>query len=241
MNIPDGLPTLSAGAHSPGDGKACVMEYVALLAGEAWTDTPACTYRPLARAAQVVNDRLRDEDRHLLVPLIGRLFGTTAPVSDTAFARFAAMSVLPLARAVEHLHPAAKACNDVVGRYWRGEASIDGVRAARKAAAAAADAAADDAADAAYAAAAAAATAAYYAAAAYADAAAAYAADAAYAAATAAYYAAAAYAAAAAYDAERLVGWLSGLIDEYDRLSGRTSHREVTSDDLRVLAESVAR
>ena len=132
-------------------------------------------------------------DRHLLVPLIGRLFGTTAPVSDTAFARFAAMSVLPLARAVEHLHPAAKACNDVVDRYWRGEASIDGVRAARKAASA-------------------------YAA-----------------------YAYAAYAADAADAAERLVGWLSGLIDEYDRLSGRTSHREVTSDDLRVLAEAVAR
>ena len=190
------------------------MEMVSYLAGEAWTDTPSCTYRPLARAAQVVNDRLRDEDRHLLVPLIGRLFGTTAPVSDTAFARFAAMSVLPLARAVEHLHPAAKACNDVVDRYWRGEASIDDVRAARKAAAYA------DAADAA--------------------AFAAFAADAAYAAYAAA-YAAAADAAYAAYAAERLVGWLSGLIDEYDRLSGRTSHREVTSDDLRVLAEAVAR
>ena len=65
------------------------------------------------------------------------------------------------------------------------------------------------------------------------------AADAAYAAADAAYAAAAA--ADADDDAERLVGWLSGLIDEYDRLSGRTSHREVTSDDLRVLAEAVAR
>jgi hypothetical protein len=248
VNIPDGLPTLSAGAHSPGDGKACVMEYVALLAGEAWTDTPACTYRPLARAAQVVNDRLRDEDRHLLVPLIGRLFGTTAPVSDTAFARFAAMSVLPLARAVEHLHPAAKACNDVVGRYWRGEASIDGVRAARKAAAAdaaaayAAYAAADAAAYAAASAYAAYNAAAAYAAASAADAASSYAAYA-YADAAAAYAAAdaAAAAAAAAAASERLVGWLSDLIDEYDRLSGRTSHREVTSDDLRVLAEAVAR
>ena len=236
MNIFEGLPTLSSGAHRPGDGKACVMEYVALLAGEAWTDAPSCTYRPLARAARIVNDRLRDEDRHLLVPLIGRLFGTTAPVGDAAFARFAAMSVLPLARTVEHLHPAAKACNDVVDRYWRGEASMDDVRAARNVAAAAyaatyADAAyaAAYAADAAYAAYAAyAAT--YAAADAYADAAAyaAYAADAAY---------AATY--AAAYAAERLVGWLSGLIDEYDRLSGRTEHRDVTSDDLRVLAEAV--
>ena len=84
--------------------------------------------------------------------------------------------------------------------------------------------------------------------AAYAATAAAAAADAAYASYTDAAYAAAAYAdaayAAAGYAAdaaERLVGWLSGLIDEYDRLSGRTSHREVTSDDLRVLAEAVAR
>lgn len=189
VKVPSIMPVLSAGAHAGPEDGACVMEMVSYLAGEAWTDTPSCTYRPLARAAQVVNDRLRDEDRHLLVPLIGRLFGTTAPVSDTAFARFAAMSVLPLARAVEHLHPAAKACNDVVDRYWRGEASIDDVRAARKAA----------------------------------------------------YAAYAAYAADAADAAERLVGWLSDLIDEYDRLSGRTSHREVTSDDLRVLAEAVAR
>ena len=204
VKVPSIMPVLSAGAHAGPEDGACVMEMVSYLAGEAWTDTPSCTYRPLARAAQVVNDRLRDEDRHLLVPLIGRLFGTTAPVSDAAWARFAAMSVLPLARAVEHLHPAAKACNDVVDRYWRGEASIDDVRAAREAAYAAA----------------------------YADATAA----------TAAYYAAAAYAADADADAaERLVGWLSGLIDEYDRLSGRTSHREVTSDDLRVLAEAVAR
>ena len=224
VKVPSIMPVLSAGAHAGPEDGACVMEMVSYLAGEAWTDTPACTYRPLARAAQVVNDRLRDEDRHLLVPLIGRLFGTTAPVSDTAFARFAAMSVLPLARAVEHLHPAAKACNDVVDRYWRGEASIDDVQAARKFAADAYDAAA-----AAFAAAYAADAAAY---------------DAAFAAAydAAAFAAAAAAAAyAAAYDAEPLVGWLSGLIDEYDRLSGRTSHREVTSDDLRVLAEAVAR
>ena len=168
VKVPSIMPVLSAGAHAGPEDGACVMEMVSYLAGEAWTDTPSCTYRPLARAAQVVNDRLRDEDRHLLVPLIGRLFGTTAPVSDTAFARFAAMSVLPLARAVEHLHPSAKACNDVVDRYWRGEASIDDVRSAKEAAAYA-----DDADAAAYAA--------------YAADAAAYAADAADAAADAAY------------------------------------------------------
>ena len=86
MSIPNTLPTLSAGAHRPYEGKACVMEYVSLLAGEEWSDTPSCTYRPLARAAQLVNDRLSDDARHLLVPLIGRLFGTTLPVDDRLFA-----------------------------------------------------------------------------------------------------------------------------------------------------------
>lgn len=77
LNVPDGLPTLSKDSHKPGDGKACVMEYVALLAGEEWTDTPKCTHPVLAHMAQLVNDKMADENRHLLVPLIGRLFGTS--------------------------------------------------------------------------------------------------------------------------------------------------------------------
>ena len=80
--IPEFLPVLSAGAHSdPRDG-ACVMEYVSLLAGEPFRDTPACTHPVLACAAQVVNDRLPDAERHRLVPLIGRLFGTAPTGSD---------------------------------------------------------------------------------------------------------------------------------------------------------------
>ena len=75
MNITS-LPTLSFGAHDPGQGKACVMEYVSLLAGEEWSDSPKCTNPMLAETARWVNDSLPDSDRHLLVPLIGRLFGT---------------------------------------------------------------------------------------------------------------------------------------------------------------------
>jgi hypothetical protein len=77
IKIPDGLPSLAAGNHNPGDGKACVMEYVALLNGEEWTDTPGCTNPLLAAVAQAVNDHISDADRDAaLVPLIGRLFGT---------------------------------------------------------------------------------------------------------------------------------------------------------------------
>ena len=77
MNVPDALPTLSAGSHDAAHGEACVMEYVSLLAGEEWSDRPECTHPMLAHEARTTNDLLRDSDRARLVPLIGRLFGTT--------------------------------------------------------------------------------------------------------------------------------------------------------------------
>ena len=122
-NIPDYMPVLSAGEHSSPSEGACVMEYVSLLAGEPWSDTPACTYPPLAKAAQIVNDWLLDSERHRLVPLIGRLFGTTLPVDSRVFA-------LRVARTVEHLNPGAKECNDVTERYLAGEVSEDELSAA---------------------------------------------------------------------------------------------------------------
>lgn len=75
--VPDFLPTLSAGAHEPHAGEACLMEYVSLLAGEPWSDRPECTHPVLAHEARTVNDLLTDRDRPRLVPLIGRLFGTS--------------------------------------------------------------------------------------------------------------------------------------------------------------------
>jgi hypothetical protein len=81
-SIPEFLPTLAAGAHSAGEGQACVMEYVSILAGEHFSDSPSCTDPVLAAAARSVNDWMTDEGRHLLVPLIGRLFGTAERGSD---------------------------------------------------------------------------------------------------------------------------------------------------------------
>lgn len=80
--FPEFLPTLSSGAHSEGDGQACVMEYVSILAGEEFSDHPSCTDATLAAAARSVNDWMTDEGRHLLVPMIGRLFGTASRGSD---------------------------------------------------------------------------------------------------------------------------------------------------------------
>ncbi|MEV7395920.1 hypothetical protein [Aeromicrobium sp. NPDC092404] len=81
-NLPDALPTLSAGSHDAEHGEACVMEYVSLLAGEEWSDRPECTHPMLAHEARTTNDLLRDSDRGRLVPLIGRLFGTTEDTPD---------------------------------------------------------------------------------------------------------------------------------------------------------------
>lgn len=77
MNIPEGLPTLSAGAHTAGEGKACFMEYASLLAGEEWSDTPACTNPVIANAARRVNDIMTDESRHLIADLIPSVIGTS--------------------------------------------------------------------------------------------------------------------------------------------------------------------
>lgn len=77
MAVPEFLPTLSHGAHDADAGEACVMEYVSLLAGEEWSDRPECTHPILAHEARTTNDLLLDHDRPRLVPLVGRLFGTT--------------------------------------------------------------------------------------------------------------------------------------------------------------------
>ena len=77
MDLPQTLPSLTAGAHDAESGEACVMEYVSVLAGEPWSDRPECTHPVLAHEARTANDLLDDADRPRLVPLVGRLFGTS--------------------------------------------------------------------------------------------------------------------------------------------------------------------
>ena len=212
--IPDFMPVLACGKHkSPTDG-ACLMEYVSFLAGERWTDLPLTTHPVLARAAQGVNDALLDRDRHLLLPLISGLMGTSAGSDDKVLhVRLAVWA----ARQVAHLNAdprveaaivAAEAWCDTPDRA-HATAAWKAARAARAAGggAAATSVAAGRAA---------------YAASWAADAAAVYHADATY-----------AYAAVSAVtDPPARVQFLAGLIDEYDRLTGRTTRPEVTADDL---------
>jgi hypothetical protein len=70
-----GVPILSAGSHRGPDQGACFMEYAAYLAGEPWSDRPACTHPLLAHLAREVNDRTSDAGRPALAPLVPTVIG----------------------------------------------------------------------------------------------------------------------------------------------------------------------
>jgi len=75
---PEFLPTLSAGKHrTPAQG-ACFMEYASYLAGERWTDRPACTDAILAELARCVNDSVSDDARQRLIHDVHRVIGLRA-------------------------------------------------------------------------------------------------------------------------------------------------------------------
>lgn len=79
LNIPDGLPVLSSGAHPGPRYGACFMEFTALLAGETFNDHPTCVDPSLGSLMQLINDTMTDENRIRLVPLLGRAVGLVAP------------------------------------------------------------------------------------------------------------------------------------------------------------------
>jgi hypothetical protein len=69
--------TLKSGAHSPDSGEMCLLEAVAWIAGEPWTDRPECVDPVLGAFGRSWNDSLNDEDRdRLLLPFLPRLVGT---------------------------------------------------------------------------------------------------------------------------------------------------------------------
>jgi hypothetical protein len=76
--------TLHAGAHTP-NGTFCLLEAVAYVAGEKWSDHPACVSPVIATFGRSWNDSLPDNaarDR-LLKPLIPLMIGTaTGPLDE---------------------------------------------------------------------------------------------------------------------------------------------------------------
>jgi hypothetical protein len=73
--VPDVMPHLSAGRHRNPRRGACFMEFASYLAGERWSDHPACTDRTLAALARGVNDLVADDRRDELVTLIPSVVG----------------------------------------------------------------------------------------------------------------------------------------------------------------------
>jgi hypothetical protein len=74
---PDLFPILSPGKHRNPRTGACFMELASLLAGERWSDHPACTHPLLAALARQVNDHTSDAGRQRLVDLIPSVIGLT--------------------------------------------------------------------------------------------------------------------------------------------------------------------
>lgn len=98
VRLPDLVPSLSRGKHRNPRKGACFMEFASFLAGERWSDHPACTHPLLAHLARLVNDHTSDAGRHDLVPVIPAVIGLTSddPQVDVRIVLRAATSALPV-------------------------------------------------------------------------------------------------------------------------------------------------
>jgi hypothetical protein len=98
---PELIPILSRGKHrSPRKG-ACFMELASYLAGERWSDHPACTHPLLALVARDVNDYTSKAGRARLAGLIPSVIGLTGEDLhiDARIALRCARAALPVAAA----------------------------------------------------------------------------------------------------------------------------------------------
>jgi hypothetical protein len=98
---PDLLPILSPGKHRNPRTGACFMELASLLAGERWSDHPACTHPLLAAVARHVNDHTSDAGRQRLTELIPSVIGLTGEDLhiDARIALRSAIMALPVVAA----------------------------------------------------------------------------------------------------------------------------------------------
>jgi hypothetical protein len=95
------LPMLSRGKHRNPRKGACFMEFASLLAGERFSDHPACTHPLLAAVARHVNDHTSDAGRPRLADLIPSVIGLTGedPHIDARIALGSATMALPVVAA----------------------------------------------------------------------------------------------------------------------------------------------
>lgn len=101
-NETDFLPVLGRGKHRSPRRGACFMEMASVLAGERWSDHPACTHPLLAHLARLVNDFTSDRSRQRLAPLIPSVIGlkSSDPRWDHEIALLVATRALPYASAL---------------------------------------------------------------------------------------------------------------------------------------------
>jgi hypothetical protein len=100
-NAPELLPILARGHHRRPSKGACFMELASYLAGEKWSDHPACTHPLLSSLARSVNDCTTDAGRSRLAVLIPSVIGLTGDDLriDAAIALRAARTALPVVAA----------------------------------------------------------------------------------------------------------------------------------------------
>ena len=94
------MPVLSAGRHRNPRRGACFMEFASWLAGESWSDRPACTHPALASLARLVNDCSTTRGRAKLPELIPSVIGLVDddPLTSLLVAVRAAGAAIPIAR-----------------------------------------------------------------------------------------------------------------------------------------------
>lgn len=99
QQVPMLVPILGAGRHRSPKKGACFMEFASYLAGERWSDHPACTHPVLAALARDVNDLTSDAARSELVPHVHRVVGLTSDDRrlGIGLAMRAATAALPIA------------------------------------------------------------------------------------------------------------------------------------------------
>jgi hypothetical protein len=95
-SAPEFVPILTAGRHRNARRGACFMEFASFLAGERWSDHPACTHRIVAALARDVNDLTTDRARDELMPLVTRVIGIQE-VDELRVAMLAATAAMPIA------------------------------------------------------------------------------------------------------------------------------------------------
>lgn len=92
------LPMLARGKHRTPRRGACFMELASYLAGERWSDKPACTHPLLSHLARLVNDLTEDAERPRLATLVPAVIGLRSedPQWDDELTLLAATRALPV-------------------------------------------------------------------------------------------------------------------------------------------------